>query len=185
MNLGLLYLCAFTGLIVVVGSLLLIWTGRIVIDKDGGAVSEVQLPFGFRLHTQLPVVIMFFFGAFLLALPVILVRKSLEAVPTLTLTGTITPPQSSQNFRAYVVASDCDATSEVVLQVPLVPTTSYRVFYFNGSTRIFDEFIDWSRVKDGRYQLKKFTPPVLAADSQRISESLVSKESPDVLKDFK
>ena len=185
MNTGLLYLCAFTGLIVVVGSLLLIWTGRIVIDKDSGSISEVQLPFGFKLHTQLPVVIMFFFGAFLLTLPVVLVRKSLEAVPTLTLIGTITPPQTSPNFRAYVVASDCDATSQVVLTVPLVPTTSYRVFYFDGSRRVFDEFIDWSKVKDARYTLKEFTPPVAVADGHSIPESLVSKESPDVLKNFK
>jgi hypothetical protein len=101
------------------------------------------------------------------------------------LTGTITPRQSSPNFRAYVVASDCDATNEVVLKVPLVPTTSYRVFYFDGSTRIFDEFVDWSRVQNDRYQLKEFTPPVLTADSHRIQESMVPKESADVLKDFK
>jgi hypothetical protein len=184
MNPGLLYLCAFTGLIVVVGSLLLIWTGRIVIDKDG-SVSEVQLPFGFRLHTQLPVVIMFFFGAFLLALPVVLDRRSLGEVPTLTLTGKIGKAPEGSSYKVYAVADDTESTTDVLLTVPSVKTTHYQVLYFYGSTKVFNEPIDWSKVVNDRYQLTGFDLTISVPNNRlQIPESSVLKEPREVVDNF-
>jgi hypothetical protein len=185
MYVGLLYLCAITGLIVVVGSLLLIWTGRIVIDKDGGSVSEVQLPFGFKLHTQLPVVIMFFFGAFLLALPVILVRKSLEDVPILTLTGTLKAHPGS-SYTVYVSADDSHPTTDVLLRVPFVKTTVYKVMYYDRDRFVTDEPVDWSKVVNDRYQLKGFKLEAnVPNDSPRVPDSVVTKEAPGVVNQYK
>jgi hypothetical protein len=154
-QLGLLYICATAGLIVVAGSLFLIWNGRILIDTENNSVSEVQLPFGFRIKTQLPVVVMFFFGAFLLALPLFVVRKSFETTPVVTLVGQI---QSSQRqpFKAYAMAADCDATSEVRLKVPFVQATDFKVLYYDKKNFVFDENIDWSKVIDGKYELRPF-----------------------------
>jgi len=157
MNLGLLYVCAIAGLIIVVGSVfLLIWKSRIMIDAQGGAVSEIELPFGFKLRTQLPVVAMCFVGAFLLTLPIILIRNTFEEVPIVQLTGKI---HRAGSYKAYAIASDCDASNEVRLVVPYVKNANYTVRYYDSTRFVFDEIIDLSKAVNGKYELKAFEPP--------------------------
>ncbi|MFL6230822.1 MAG: hypothetical protein ACJ741_18770 [Pyrinomonadaceae bacterium] len=178
---GLLYICATAGLAVVTGSLFLIWKGRILIDTENNTVSEVQLPFGFRIRTQLPVVVMFFFGAFLLALPLLLIRKSFEMTPVVTLVGHIQSDQRpSQPLKAYAMAADCDATNEVRLKVPFVQDTDFKVLYYDKKNLVFDENIDWSKVVDGRYDLRPF---VVTNETEQPANSEASVPPKTVVKE--
>lgn len=63
-------LCAIAGFVITVGSLLLIWKGRIVVDAEAKQITNVELPFGIKFQTNLPMVLMFMFGSALLAFPI-------------------------------------------------------------------------------------------------------------------
>lgn len=69
-EIGLYYVCAIAGLVIVVGSLFLIWKGRIYIDAETNQVTKIELPLGIKLQTNLPVLATFIVGAFLLAFPI-------------------------------------------------------------------------------------------------------------------
>lgn len=70
MEIGLYYVCAIAGFILVGGSLLLIWKGRIYINTETKQVTQIELPLGIKLQTNLPVLAVFIVGAFLLAFPI-------------------------------------------------------------------------------------------------------------------
>src|SRR2546421_3496604 len=99
-NLGLLYISAAAGFIVMIGSLILIAKGRVMVDVTTQSIQEIRLPFGFRLRTQSPFVILFFFGTFLLAMPLIMVRQQLEVTPNLLVTGKIPLKDAPNGARA-------------------------------------------------------------------------------------
>ena len=63
-------LCSAAGLVLVVGSLLLLWKGRIFLDAKGTDISHVELPMGIKLDTHAPVLVIFLFGVFMLVFPV-------------------------------------------------------------------------------------------------------------------
>jgi hypothetical protein len=59
---ALFVLSSVAGFVLVTGSLILLWKGRIILDTEGKSVSQVELPLGFKFSTQFPVLVMFFFG---------------------------------------------------------------------------------------------------------------------------
>lgn len=68
MDASLFLLCSVAGLIMVIGSLFLLWKGRIYLD-DKGNPTQIELPMGIKFSTQVPVLVMFFFGVVLLIYP--------------------------------------------------------------------------------------------------------------------
>jgi len=69
MDSSLFLLCSVAGLIMVVGSLFLLWRGRIYLDHKGEQVTQIELPMGIKFSTQFPVLVMFFLGVVLLIYP--------------------------------------------------------------------------------------------------------------------
>ena len=74
MEIGLYFVCAAAGFVVIAGSLFLIWKGRIYIDAETKQVTKIELPMGIKLQTNLPVLALFIFGVFLLAFPIHQIR---------------------------------------------------------------------------------------------------------------
>lgn len=160
--LPLLYISAGAGFFVVIGSLILIAKGRVLVDVAGQSVEEITLPFGFRVKTQRPFVVMFLFGTFLLAMPLIMVRGQLEATPELLVTGKIDrrdfPPD--YKIRAYAtVDSNDNVFNEIRLSIPLLGNPRYKIVYYDNSGYLYDEYVDWTKVANGRYTLPGFVPP--------------------------
>jgi hypothetical protein len=159
--LPLLYISAGAGFFIVIGSLILIAKGRVLVDVAGQSVEEVELPFGFRVKTQRPFVIMFLFGTFLLAMPLIMVRHKLDAIPDLLVTGKIDrkdlPP--TYKIKAYAtVDSNDDVFNEIRLNIPFLENPRWKVVYYDDKGYLYHEYVDWTKVVNGQYPLLGFEP---------------------------
>jgi hypothetical protein len=102
-------LCATAGFIITVGSLLLIWKGRIVVDAEAKQITNVELPFGIKLQTNLPMVLMFLFGSGLLAFPIYQAMKREErdqAAKRLQPVKMCATVESSQPLSAVVLVDE-------------------------------------------------------------------------------
>lgn len=125
-TMSLFALCSLTGLVMVVGSLFLLWKGRIILEKQGDnySASEVELPLGFKIKTQFPVLVMFLFGAFLLAFPI----HCCPPLEMVTLTGKV---NWNKPVEVYVVVDSqtTDANQGINLRVPYVKDRRYLVKY--------------------------------------------------------
>jgi hypothetical protein len=191
MNIGLLYICAFAGMVLVLGCLLLLWKGRIVFDSVRGEISEVELPLGFKVKTQHPILVMFLFGAFLLAMPIYAVKDRLGVIPTVVISGQVQSEGGAvDGLKAYAIIADCDVTNEVKLSLPLIENTFYRVKYYDHKNFVFDQVIDLSKAVNGAYQLPTFkltNAPLRAAlaDAPPVNPADIVKEDQLVVENFK
>lgn len=141
MTQALYLLCAIAGFIITVGSLLLIWKGRIVVDAEAKQITNVELPFGIKLQTNLPMVLMFLFGGALLAFPIWQAARVERPGSHAYLNGKIEGPEP---VRAAAVADEkYDIIGEFNLQVPLTEC-QYTVIYTarNGVTRLGQEIVN-------------------------------------------
>ncbi len=127
-------LSSTAGLVMVIGSLLLLWKGRIVLDTHGKSMSRLELPGGIKFGTQFPVLVMFFLGVVLLIYPVYQARNicpdlSLhkQKIPEIvTITGQV---KTDKPIDVYAcVAEQKAATDNISLPVPYVSDRSYTLF---------------------------------------------------------
>lgn len=164
-SLPLFLLCSVAGLIMVTGSLFLLWKGRIYLDKEGNSVSEVELPLGIKFKTQFPVLLMFLLGAFLLAFPInqchylcpdiaFHAKKPLEMVE---LKGKVAAGEDYEiQVLAVVDAQKTDANKGVALRVPYIQNRRYQVKYIDGSGEsVYDEDFEL-REGEKSYELRGF-----------------------------
>ena len=193
MNVGLLYICAFTGLVIALGSLLLLWKGRILVDSTKGEISEVELPGGFKLKTQQPILVMFLFGSFLLALPIYTVKDRLNGIPKVAISGQVQNKIAGvDKLTAYAIIANSDVADEVKFYLPQLENTPYLVMYIDNKTYepVFDQLVDLQQAAGGTFNLRPFNvtnrprrnavttaPPVNPAD--------IVKEDVSVVGDFK
>lgn len=143
MTQALYLLCAIAGFILTVGSLLLIWKGRIVVDAEAKQITSVELPLGIKLQTNLPMVAMFLFGGALLAFPIWQAARAERpgSQNRAYLNGKIESPEP---VRAAAVADEkYDIIGEFNLQVPLTEC-QYTIIYTarNGVTRLGQEIVN-------------------------------------------
>jgi hypothetical protein len=178
---GLLYVCSIAGLIVVVGSLWLLWKGKIYFDKETGQVTEVELPFGFRVRTNIPAVVIFVLGAFLLVVPIL---KMPAESGRIRLAGRI---NSAEPLKVYAVAGERESTGDVALEVPL-SNFDYEVSYWakQGRVLVDKELVHLTGTERGDYPLKGPRPKIVWAPEMPL-ENLkpVSVEAKDVVANFK
>ncbi|HEV7684258.1 MAG TPA: hypothetical protein VGO68_19235 [Pyrinomonadaceae bacterium] len=144
MNQGLFLLCSVAGLIMVVGSLFLLWKGRIVLDHGGQQVSTIELPGGIRLSTQFPVLIMFFLGVVLLIYPPYYFGKSyhdanlcpnhaLHTMQFPEMVSVTSNVRSPTPIDVYAVVGWQDkARNSVTFQLPFKKGGLYRLLYSDG-----------------------------------------------------
>lgn len=157
-------LCSLAGLIMVVGSLFLLWKGRIYLDNEGKNVSEFELPLGFRIKTQFPVLVMFLFGTFLMALPIYYNPRLCPDLPfhnkapleMVDLTGKINSP-TTVKVLAVVAEQQANGEREIKLRVPYVENRPYRIRYECPSGSFLrDEPVEMSPKGEKQYPFQGF-----------------------------
>lgn len=157
-------LCSVGGLVMIVGSLVLLGKRIIVLDSEGKQATNVELPFGFKLNTHVPVLVMLLFGVFLFALPIYRSPAICENAKLhkkvypemITLKGKTGSPDKLF-VRAVVAEQMVDPDGDAILEVPLNKTKPYWVVYTNlAGDRIFDtEQLKWDRLQaDNTYVLR-------------------------------
>jgi hypothetical protein len=128
-------LCSLAGLVMVMGSIFLLWKGRIYLDNKGKSVSKVELPLGIKFGTQFPVLIMFLFGVFLLIFPVYYAKNICPNLPLhakrfpemVKVTGKVKTPIP---VNVYAVIAEQPMTRDnVIFNVPFVKDVPYRIMY--------------------------------------------------------
>ena len=199
MNVGLLYICAFAGMLMMLGSLLLLWKGRIVFDSVKGEISEVELPLGFKIKTQQPILVMFLFGSFLLAMPIYMVKGRLNGIPRIAISGQVQNNVGLRTLQAYAVIDDKNVTSEVKFYLPQLEDISYHIIYRDPENFVFvfDELVDVNQAADGTLRLQVFDvtnlPVAAAKQPQQVAAAVVPvvnpadvvKEDPSLVKKYK
>ena len=144
MDSSLFLLCSVSGLIMVVGSLFLLWRGRIYLDHKGEQVTQIELPMGIKFSTQVPVLVMFFFGVVLLVYPPYYFGKSYHDAnlcPDLSLHKKDFPEMvevssniySSTPIDVYAVVGWQDKVrNTVIMELPFRKGGLYRLIYSDG-----------------------------------------------------
>ncbi len=74
------YLCTVGGLMLLVGSMFLIFKGKILIDKETKEVVSVELPWLGKLQTHTPALVLFLMGAGLVIYPLHLISSQPQVV---------------------------------------------------------------------------------------------------------
>ncbi|MEP6818441.1 MAG: hypothetical protein ABJA18_02835 [bacterium] len=131
--------CSLAGLIMVIGSLYLIWKGRITLDKESKTSTKFKLPGGFEVESPVAALLMFLLGVFLLFIPIhysplmcpdlaFHKKKPLEMVE---LRGKVS---TDTNIEVYAIVDEQTANAEqtVSLSVPYVSDRRYVVRYINA-----------------------------------------------------
>ena len=131
-------LCSLAGLLMVAGSLFLLWRGRIYLDKEGNSVSEVELPLGIKFKTQFPVLVMFLFGAFMLFIPIHYCPQLcanprahlLQPLEMVELHGKVNSDKPVQ-VNVIAVERTTDARQGINVAVPYFQNGHYTIKYYN------------------------------------------------------
>ena len=141
MDSSLFLLCSVAGLIMVVGSLFLLWRGRIYLDHKGEQLTKIELPLGIKFSSQFPVLIMFFFGVILLIYPPYYFGKTYHDAnlcPDKTLHAKNFPEMvqvtsvfsSTAPVNVYAVVDWQDSVRDkAILEVPFKQDARYRLLY--------------------------------------------------------
>jgi hypothetical protein len=147
-------LCAIAGFTITVGSLILIWKGRIVVDAEAKQITNMELPFGIKLQTNLPMALMFVFGGALLAFPIWQSARAANNQKIAYLNGKIeSQGQQSRRVTATAVADEkSNIVREFTLQVPLTEG-KYTVIY-TWDRRKLDEEIVQLKAGETNYTLR-------------------------------
>ena len=145
-NMLLLAMCSLAGLIMVVGSLYLLWKGRIALDKQSKSATKFKLPGGVEIETPVAALIMFVMGVLLLFIPIhyspqmcpdlaFHKKKPLEMVE---LRGNVS---TDTNIEVYAIVDEQKANADqtVSLSVPYISDRRYVVRYFNATGEMVNE----------------------------------------------
>jgi hypothetical protein len=148
-------LCSLAGLLMVMGSLFLLWKGRIYLDTEGGSVSKVELPMGIKFNTQFPVLVMFLFGVLMLIFPIYYAKNICPNLPLhaktfpemVKVTGKV---KTKFPLTIYAVIDDQTmASSAVIFNVPFVKNARYRIMY-SGNDGVLGEIDTFSLDDPGK-----------------------------------
>jgi ABC-type Fe3+-siderophore transport system permease subunit len=141
MNSGLpiVYVCAFSGLAIIVGSFLLLWTQRIYLDHETKQVIEIELPLGIKLKSNLPVVTLILIGG---ALLIYAVSESQQFSEEVTADGNLTGSTSSVQVYASIASAALPNGGTFSLPLPVThPSRKYMLLYtVNGDVLAHQDF---------------------------------------------
>lgn len=145
----LFYLCAAAGLIMVIGSLWLIYTQKIFVDGESKQVTEIQTPFG-SFKTNLPAILLFVVGFFFLGFPVLKASELTRDVRRTTeITGSV--DSDEQPVIAYAVIAEQtmfgDKRFRLTVPIPSKGLPGYAVVVRAGP--MFDRHAVDMSTKDG------------------------------------
>ncbi len=139
-GLPILYICSIAGLLVVIGSFVLLWKGRIYLDRETKQVTEIELPLGIKMKTNLPVIMLILIGGALLVYASTEVRKFGEEI---TVDGDLSGSTASIQLYASVAATSLPRGGPFSLSLPVThPSRKYMLLYaVNGDLlahQVFD-----------------------------------------------
>lgn len=160
-SLSLFLLCSFAGLVMVAGSLFLLWNGRIYLDNKGESVSEVELPMGIKLKTQFPVLVMFLLGAFMLSYPIfthprLCPSMSFHSKTPLEMVELKGRVDSDVQVFAIAATQRANTSQGVELLVPYVQNRAYVIRYADASGKPLYEEDCWPTPEKKRCELHGF-----------------------------
>ena len=182
MEIGLYYASAGAGFILVAGSLILIWKGRIYVDAETKTVTKIQLPLGIKLQTNLPVIALFIFGVFLLGYPIHeikdLQKKEREPANRTYLTAKLDWPEPLDVD--VVAAGRSGAQGEVNLEVPRCKHLFIVTYWArNRTSKVWDEDV---RLSGEETEISLKGPQAKLASSSGVSATRIepSRQERDV-----
>jgi len=193
---GLWYISAVAGFTMIAGGVVMLSKRILVLDSQTGEfATEMSLPFGIKLKTNLPVILMFLLGGFLLLTPIWLAndreKTRIESerltagnnLRRISLKGPISYPDP---VKVYVVAAEkADALNEINLEVPL-SRCGYTVSYWcaNGARKLGEETINLTGDEKGPFfQLNGYKGTGEADPLCSLKE--MRKEDPNNTSEFK
>lgn len=100
----LFYLSSLAGLVMVVGSIWLIYKQKIFVDRETKQVTEIKTPLG-TLKTNLPAILLFVIGFFFMVFPIVKVSElTRDSAATVNIVGTV--DSSEEPVIAYAVLAE-------------------------------------------------------------------------------
>jgi hypothetical protein len=156
-GLGILYLCAVSGVLIILGSFVLLWTRRIYLDKETKQPVDIELPLGIKIKTNTPVIVLIVIGGALLIYSVDQVRQFNEEV---TVNGNLTG--SSSRIEVYASVASAALPSGGAFSIPLPathPARKYMLLYTVNGGLLAHQYFD--PTTDGKKGLPalEITPP--------------------------
>lgn len=190
-NSSLFILCSFAGVLMLAGSLYLLWARRIALGQDSSGVTEFEV-FGFKVKTPVSALVMFVLGVVLVVYPI---ERSPHLCPDLTFHQKM--PLEMVNLRGKVAADTdvevyaivdeqpANASDNFTLSVPYLQDRRYRIRYTDRlSASVLDE--ENFRLAPGEkvYQLRGLQASLKADDAEPAVKPTLA-ESKETVSEFK
>jgi hypothetical protein len=192
-NMLLFVSCSLAGLIMVIGSLYLLWKGRIDLRRETKSSTKFKLPGGVEVETPVAGLVMFVMGVIMLFIPIhyspkickdpaFHLKKPLEMVD---LRGKVS---TDSNIEVYVIVDEQKANADqtIALSVPYMDDRRYFVRYVNTAGEMVNEE-NFRLGKDDRvYELRgvKLNKGAAAAASPTPAIKLEQTESSSAVAEF-
>jgi hypothetical protein len=145
-NMLLLVSCSLAGLIMVIGSLYLLWKGRIGLNRETKSSTKFKLPGGFEMETPVAGLIMFVLGVLMLFIPIHYNPKlcadpgfhKKQPLEMVDLRGKVS---TDTNIEVYAIVDEQKANADqtIALSVPYLADRRYVVRYFNTAGEMVNE----------------------------------------------
>jgi hypothetical protein len=146
----LLVLCSLAGLIMVIGSLYLLWKGRITLDRETKSPTKFKLPGGFEVESPVAALVMFVMGVFMLFIPIhygteyssrLCPNPAFHKKVPLEMVDLRGKVSTDINIEVYAIVDEQNANADqnIALSVPYLADRRYVVKYFNNSGAMVDE----------------------------------------------
>ena len=146
-GLPILYICAIGGLFIIVVSFWLLWKRRIFLDRSTKEITEIELPLGIKVKTNLPVILLILIGGGLLMFSVTEVRQFGEEV---TVDGKVSGSATSVELFASVASQSLPRGGDFSLPLPVThPARKYTLLYAVDGNLIAHQIVDTTALEKG------------------------------------
>ena len=170
---------ALAGSLIALASLALLWQQKIYIDTQTKQITKIDLPFGIKLQTNVPVIVVIFLGFALIVIPV-LKQKDQSIVP---LKGHVS---AHQRLKVYAVAAQQETNGDVLLEVP--GNAYYTVMYLpgDGAPAIDSQSVDLVKSHQEPFVLRELqVAEVVAGNTAAVPTTPIHTEAEAVVSQFK
>jgi len=133
----LLLLSAIAGILLLVGTMLLLWFRRIYIDAQTGQPTEIEIPLIGKFRTHAPAFALIIVGAILVIYPIYNAPKQ----DLIKIEGTVDPGGKSVTVLVLALPTNLltlDSAGPFDMWVPLIKDASYRVKFIVDKQVLLD-----------------------------------------------
>jgi hypothetical protein len=143
------HICQFSGLVMIIGSLFLIFKEKVYLDAVTKEVMFVELPKLGKLRTNAPILAVIALGLVAVIYPVYLDRTTY-----ITVRGKV--ESNIHPVSVYAVASQATSgnNEDLIIAIPQLPSKDYQPhIVFRVGSAFDDETVDLRKVKNGVIEL--------------------------------